>query len=418
MAEPAVTVEVRSDPELVAALAAVTARGAIALVGGADALGDEDRVVLVGFFDRLAAALQAAGLAVVDGGTDSGVMRLIADAGERAATTMPVVGVLPRGVLSRPTRAGAPIAVAPRHDPVLLVPGDTFGDETSWLFRAADHLNHGPATTIVVNGGQLTLDEAVRRLASGHRVIVVAGSGRAADVLAGAPRKDHGLRPPAMSVLASPNLDLLALGSSVDAISAAIAPVAQTRQSTTGDAMAIGGTTKPGSTARLAALIETLDLTVFQKELLRQRWLEQTSWMSRQARRNRDFYLVCRWPVVLGSLAIPALVSLALGQSAEYPWARSAVLLVSVLVAIFAAAEGLLHFAERWRHYRRTAERLKSLGWQFLMLTGPFKHDASHSAAFSSFSERVEDVLGEDVEGYLGEVASNEDKQEHHAIIH
>ena len=60
-----------------------------------------------------------------------------------------------------------------------------------------------------------------------------------------------------------------------------------------------------------------------------------------------------------------------------------------------------MHFGDHWRHYRRTAELLKTLGWQYLTLSGQFKRFQSHDAAFVAFTERVEDVLNEDVEGYL-----------------
>ncbi|MGH9886492.1 MAG: hypothetical protein ACREBE_13240, partial [bacterium] len=65
------------------------------------------------------------------------------------------------------------------------VPGAWFGDETPWIFAAADYLGGGSAATIVVNGGALAYDEARQRLAIGHPVIAVEGSGRAADDLAG-----------------------------------------------------------------------------------------------------------------------------------------------------------------------------------------------------------------------------------------
>ena len=40
------------------------------------------------------------------------------------------------------------------------------------------------------------------------------------------------------------------------------------------------------------------------------------------------------------------------------------------------------------------------------MLTGTFRRFQTHSAAIAPFTERVEDALNEDVEGYLGHIAS------------
>lgn len=178
-------VDVATHDDLVSALgrAGDTTR-AILLVGGADFTETERLAELRGFFALLAGYLDRTGTAVVDGGTDSGVMRLIADARRERDGAFPLVGVAPRGAFDRTTRTGAPISVAPDHTLVVVVPGREFGDETAWLFDAADHLAGGSAPTIVVNGGRLTLDEAFLRLGQGHLVVAVEGTGRAADELA------------------------------------------------------------------------------------------------------------------------------------------------------------------------------------------------------------------------------------------
>jgi hypothetical protein len=155
----------------------------IVLIGGADAASSEDLERLRAFFTTLAEVLETTRTAVVDGGTDSGVMRLIGAAREQRGASFRLVGVTPRGALDRTTRDGAPIRLSSRHPEVFLVPGSRFGDETEFLFGAADHLAGGAAPTLVVNGGRLTLEEARLRLAAGHVVVAVAGSGRAADDL-------------------------------------------------------------------------------------------------------------------------------------------------------------------------------------------------------------------------------------------
>jgi len=162
-----------------------------------------------------------------------------------------------------------------------------------------------------------------------------------------------------------------------------------------------------GSSDRLAALLESLDLTLLQKELLRQRWLDQLGWLGRQARRARLRYYLFRLPIVIGGVAIPALVSVTLGLAGGglFEGLRWLTFGVSFGVAILAAVESMFQYGDRWRHYRRTAERLKSTGWQYLMLIGAFRSYSDHAAAFSPFTERVEELLGEEVEGYIGRVA-------------
>ena len=192
---PDAPLAVTTMPELLDAVAQVSAPGrAIALVGGADFVDEGDVTAIAGFFGVLVEVLEATRTTVLDGGTDSGVMRLIGAARTAAAATFPLIGIVPGGVLERPGRTGEPISLARDHSLVVLVPGSSFGDEDPWLFEAADHLNGGSAPTLVVNGGRLTLEEASMRLGLGHLVVAVAGSGRAADELAEDPDLPASLR--------------------------------------------------------------------------------------------------------------------------------------------------------------------------------------------------------------------------------
>lgn len=177
--------------------------------------------------------------------------------------------------------------------------------------------------------------------------------------------------------------------------------------------MTAAGKRDSGSSERLLALLESLEITPLQKELLRNRWLNQMGWMSAQAKRARVRYLWLRVPVVVGGVAIPGLVTILLSNVDPIRWLLNAPLdlirllafVTSLAVGVLAALEEVLKYGDRWRHYRRTAELLKTLGWQYLTLSGAFRRYSGHAAAYAAFSERVEDVLNEDVEGYLGTMA-------------
>jgi phosphoserine phosphatase len=169
----------------------------------------------------------------------------------------------------------------------------------------------------------------------------------------------------------------------------------------------------------MASMLDGLQITDFQKGLLRERWLDQVTWMSAQSRRAHRRYLTFRIPVVVGGVFIPALITLMLSANgtagATITWLggipvdviRFLAFTVSLAVALCAGIEEVFHFGDRWRHYRRTTELLKTLGWQYLMLSGAFRRYSSHTAAFTTFAERVEDTLNEDVEGYLGSIAGD-----------
>ena len=202
MASPIRTVESQADLE--AELAPLVRDRSLLLVGGADFASADPAMVegIKGFLAMLAGWCDDGGIIVVDGGTDAGVMRWFADARAAIGGSFPLVGVAPRFAFERPTRTGRPITAAPGHSVVLAVPGEQFGDETAWLFAAADHLGAGrSAPTVLVNGGDLAATEARARLAEGHLVVAVAGSGRAADELAAEHAAQHGAFDPDRSDL-------------------------------------------------------------------------------------------------------------------------------------------------------------------------------------------------------------------------
>ena len=108
---------------------------------------------------------------------------------------------------------------------------------------------------------------------------------------------------------------------------------------------------------------------------------------------------------------MPALVTLNLNGPARAPlsWATFA---VSLLVAISAAVEGFFRYGERWRHYRRTAELLKTEGSQFFQLTGHYRRHTTHASAYQLLASRIEDILQQDIDAYITTVAAEPaDKQ-------
>jgi hypothetical protein len=151
----------------------------------------------------------------------------------------------------------------------------------------------------------------------------------------------------------------------------------------------------------LAKLIDSIDLPDYQLQFLRSRWLDQVLWLERAAGHARRRYYTLRLITVLGAVVIPALLSLDLTGDTEtaVKWITFA---ISLLVAASAAVEGFFHFGARWRHYRGTVERLKSEGWSFAELSGPYRRrDGTHRDVFSDFVARVEQTLGQEVEEYV-----------------
>lgn len=129
-------------------------------------------------------------VAVVDGGTNSGVMQLMGDARVASHAGFALIGVTARATvaLSQTERSDSDkVTLEPHHTHVLLVPGNSWGDESPWLTHVATVVADGqPSATLVVNGGDITYDDIANGVAVGRPALVLAGTGRTADAIAAA----------------------------------------------------------------------------------------------------------------------------------------------------------------------------------------------------------------------------------------
>ena len=165
------------------------------------------------------------------------------------------------------------------------------------------------------------------------------------------------------------------------------------------------GSAAPQNKSALAAQIDQLTLDGLQKAYLRDRWLDQVTWLGRSARRNQRRHYTLRLITILGGVAIPALVGLEINNEPADEYVRWLTFALGLLVAAAAALEEFFRYGERWRHYRRHAELLKAEGWAFLQLVGPaYTNVDTHAEAFRTFVSRVEDTMRQEVGVYITEV--------------
>ena len=154
----------------------------------------------------------------------------------------------------------------------------------------------------------------------------------------------------------------------------------------------------------LGGIVDELDLGDREKRYLRSRFLDQIVWLERKARQSQQRYYALRLVGIVGGLIVPALVSLNVRQGEVASGIAWITFAVSLVVAIAVAVEGFFHYGERWRHYRRTVELLKSEGWQFYELAGAYAGYRSHKAAFRPFTSAFEGLIAEDVNAYVSKV--------------
>jgi hypothetical protein len=205
-------------------------------------------------------------------------MALIGQARAKLGASFPLIGVTAGGTVKPDDSTVGRAAVAslePNHTHVVLVPGARWGDESSWLADVASWVaGDAPSVTVVVNGGEVTVGDAERSVAAGRPVLVVAGSGRAADELAAAlqePSQDQW----AGKLSGSGLVEAVDLADGPHAITSAVAAVL-----TTAPARAPALT---GAQDRLKSdfdqLIAQLRLSELHRRFLRSRWLDQLVWV-------------------------------------------------------------------------------------------------------------------------------------------
>lgn len=164
----------------------------LVVVGGASGLAPEDLQKLRSLFKEVLCPFATAfNFAVIDGGTDAGVMQLMGESREATGGAFPLIGVVveKKAVLpNRPSPADDAADLEPRHTHFLLVPGSEWGEESEWIAQVATILSNGkPSMTLLINGGAIALHQDIPNSVEQVRpVLVIGGSGRSADRLANA----------------------------------------------------------------------------------------------------------------------------------------------------------------------------------------------------------------------------------------
>ncbi len=166
---------------------------------------------------RLAAALQqgvaaavcAANLTVLTGGTNAGIFALFGAGLAQQPCSSRCVGVAPAVLVTIPGQQKGEADLEPHYTDFILVEGDDWGDETATMYRVAAALSaRCPSLALFAGGGEITIREMQANVAQRRPMILLAGSGRATgDVLAalgGAPLPDPRLLAIARSGLNHP----------------------------------------------------------------------------------------------------------------------------------------------------------------------------------------------------------------------
>lgn len=192
-------------------LALPPCQGTIAVVGGAKGLDVPEyagvRAVLRRLMDELVDLASERTLAVIDGGTPYGVMRLLGEARAARGSTFPLVGVAPLGKVAwpdRPSDEGGDTPLDVNRSAFVLVESGEWGGETDTLAEVA-HVLAGdyPTFEILVNGGKIAKRDVRAYLQLGGQLVVIEETGRLADDVAQAVKSGQSQDPDIQEILAA-----------------------------------------------------------------------------------------------------------------------------------------------------------------------------------------------------------------------
>ncbi|MBZ0293143.1 MAG: hypothetical protein K8L99_11315, partial [Anaerolineae bacterium] len=194
-------------------------RPAILILGGAmEITSPEMQATRTLIEESLIPYAQEKQLAVIDGGTDAGVMRLMGQGRRKRQASFPLIGVAPINRVKYPGRDNPEgYDLESGHSHFLLTTEGDWGDETDTMVQFTYTLTGQgkyPGLVLVINGGAIVRQE-VYRLTVTERlrfpVLVLEGSGRFADTLAAAYKSGVTDDDELQEIIKRDNIDLLSV---------------------------------------------------------------------------------------------------------------------------------------------------------------------------------------------------------------
>jgi len=154
-------------------------RSVIVLVGGAGGIGWWDKFPMRKAIKIIARLAEETGSAVVDGGTQAGIMTEIGKQRKQNKFSFPLIGVVFDSLLTKEEPSSI---LDPNHTPFFLIPGEDWGDESAWISKIATQIaGDKKSITILVNGGQISRTDVGYSIMEDRPAFVMRGTGRMAD---------------------------------------------------------------------------------------------------------------------------------------------------------------------------------------------------------------------------------------------
>ena len=134
------------------------------------------------------------------------------------------------------------------------------------------------------------------------------------------------------------------------------------------------------------------------KDYLSQRVDQYINWYDKKAVTSKKNYLFARITTAICAIIVPFINNTSLSiifSDFEIDISRISVTIISLLVAILIALEGVLHYREQWQNYRSTEQFTHTQRLLFQNRIGDYAK-LDNKSAFEEFVVRVEGAISEE----------------------
>lgn len=153
-------------------------------------------------------------------------------------------------------------------------------------------------------------------------------------------------------------------------------------------------------------VLHSLDLTDVEKEIIQTRYLSMLENFQKRARQYASLFFVGHFIITVGSLFVPALLSI---QNSSYATTHSEfgsqvywlTFALSLMVTMCNGMITLFKVDKKYYFLNTTMERLRSEGWQYVGLTGRYSGHGitpTHQNQFLTFTHHIEKIKMKQVE--------------------
>ncbi len=163
--------------------------------------------------------------------------------------------------------------------------------------------------------------------------------------------------------------------------------------------------------ARFKTILQHLDLTPVQKEIIKTRYLDLLRGLQKRVRNHSVIFFIGHFIITVGSLFVPALLSIQ-NSDKEYALVGGpfnvhiywATFIISLLVTIWNGILTLFRIDKKYYFLNTILESLRSEGWQYMSLTGRYSghlirnKKPTHQNQFIHFTHYVEKIKMKQIE--------------------